>query len=114
FASLMKAEFAVNGITTVRACDAETAAHMLQEMTPRAIVLDLMLPGVQGEDLLAHWHSSGSALPIVVVTVKDLGPRDTEALEQAGAMAVLPKEAGAPQAAVALIIGALEAKAAGA
>jgi CheY-like chemotaxis protein len=110
FASLMKAEFAVNGISTVRACDAGTAAHMLQHMTPRALVLDLRLPGAQGEAFLAQWQSKGTPVPVVVVTVKDLGPRDVAALELAGAMAVLPKEAGAPQAAVALIVGALAVK----
>jgi CheY-like chemotaxis protein len=114
FASLMKAEFAVNGISTVRASDAETAAHMLLGMTPRAIVLDLKLPGVQGEDFLYQLHSKGTPLPLVVVTVKELAPREVQALEKAGAIAVLPKEAGAPQAAVALIVGSLAARAAGA
>jgi len=42
-----------------------------------------------------------------VLTVKNLGPGELSALETAGAMAVLPKEAGAPQAAVALIAEAL-------
>jgi nitrogen-specific signal transduction histidine kinase/CheY-like chemotaxis protein len=108
FASLLKAEFAANGTRTIRAADGETAAHMLKGMTPRAIVLDLKLPGVQGEDLLAGLvPSMGTLAPLVVLTVKDLSPAEVSALEAAGAMAVLPKEAGAPQAAVALILEAL-------
>jgi CheY-like chemotaxis protein len=108
FASLMKAEFAAQGLSTVRAPDAETAQHMLVGMTPAAIVLDLQLPGMQGEDFLARLRAGGaSSLPIVVVTVKNLQPAEISALEAAGAMAVLPKEAGAPQAAVALIAEAL-------
>jgi CheY-like chemotaxis protein len=108
FASLMKAEFAAGGISTIRAADAETAERILVDATPRAIVLDLMLPGLQGEELLARMHAAGGArVPVVVVTVKDLSRDEVSALEAAGAMAVLPKEAGAPQAAVALIVDAL-------
>jgi hypothetical protein len=42
-----------------------------------------------------------------VLTAKDLKPEDHSALDKSGAMAVLPKEAGAPQAAAALIAEAL-------
>lgn len=108
FASLMKAEFAAIGISTIRAADAETAERILADVTPRAIVLDLVLPGLQGEAFLDRMHREGGArLPVVVVTVKELSPDEASALEAAGAMAVLPKEAGAPQAAVALIVDAL-------
>jgi CheY-like chemotaxis protein len=108
FASLIKAEFDTLGFDTVRASDAETATHMLVETTPRAIVLDLILPGVQGEDFLANMRAGfGTRIPVVVMTGKNLGPKEMSALETAGAMAVLPKEAGAPQAAVALIAEAL-------
>jgi CheY-like chemotaxis protein len=108
FASLIKAEFATMGLSTLRAADAETAQHMLAETPPRAIVLDLRLPGLQGEDFLTHMRAGfGTRLPVVVLTSKDLGPEEISALESAGAMAVLPKEAGAPQAALALIAEAL-------
>lgn len=108
FASLMKAEFAAQGISTVRAADAETAELMLIDLTPRAIILDLALPGMQGEDFLGRMHARrGVHPPVVVLTVKYLGVDEIAALEVAGAVAVLPKEAGAPQAAVALIAEAL-------
>ncbi|MDQ6877431.1 MAG: ATP-binding protein [Candidatus Dormibacteraeota bacterium] len=108
FASLVKAEFATQGFATVRAPDAETAERLLVAMTPAAIVLDLQLPGIQGEDFLNRLRAGGAShLPVVVVTVKNLQPGEISALEAAGAMAVLPKEAGAPQAAVALIAEAL-------
>jgi CheY-like chemotaxis protein len=108
FAGLIKAEFATLGFSTVRASDAETAQHLLVETTPRAVVLDLRLPGLQGEDFLAHMRAGfGTSLPVVVITAKNLAREEISALESAGAMAVLPKEAGAPQAAVALIAEAL-------
>ncbi len=108
FASLLKAEFAAEGLSTVRAADAETAERLLADMTPLAIVLDLALPGLQGEDFLARmWAVGGARLPVVVLTMKNLRPDQISALELTGATAVLPKEAGAPQAAVALITRAL-------
>lgn len=108
FARLMKAEFGAQGLSTIRAADAETAEHMLEAMTPRAILLDLILPGLQGEDFLARRPPGGDRRPsVVVLTGKNLSPAEVSALEAAGAMAVLPKEAGAPQAAVALIAEAL-------
>jgi len=104
FASILKVEFAAQGLSTVRAADAETAERLLLDMAPRAIVLDLALPGLQGEDFLARmWAGGGKRLPVVVLTVKNLDPDEISALEAEGAIAVLPKEAGAPQAAVALI-----------
>jgi CheY-like chemotaxis protein len=108
FAGILKAEFAANGLGTVRAADAETAERLLADMTPRAIVLDLALPGLQGEDFLARMFARGGPrIPMVVVTVKNLEPAEISALESKGAIAVLPKEAGAPQAAVDLITEAL-------
>jgi CheY-like chemotaxis protein len=108
FASLLRAEFATFGLSAVRASDAETAKHVLAETTPRAIVLDLRLPGLQGEDFLDDVRAGfGTRLPVVVMTAKDLTPEEISALEIAGAMAVLPKEAGALQAAVALIAEAV-------
>lgn len=103
FASLMKREFAAHGLSTVRADDAETAEHLLVEMTMRAIILDLALPGLQGRDFLAHLWASSTRLPVVVLTVQNLEPVEISALETMGAIAVLPMEAGTPQAAVALI-----------
>jgi len=108
FASLIRAELATLGFSTVRASDAETAQHMLVEAPPRAVILDLVLPGLQGEEFLALLHAGlGVHLPIVVLTSKSLELDEISALENAGAIAVLPKEAGGPQAAVALIAQAL-------
>jgi nitrogen-specific signal transduction histidine kinase/CheY-like chemotaxis protein len=108
FATLLKAEFAAEGLASVRAADAETAERLLVDTTPLAIVLDLALPGLQGEDFLARlWSVGGARLPVVILTMKTLNASQISVLEHTGATAVLPKEAGAPQAAVALIVGAL-------
>ncbi len=108
FAGILKAEFAARGLSTVRAADAETAERLLLDTPPRAIVLALALPGLQGEEFLARiWARAGKRLPVVVWTMKSLEPDEISMLEAEGALAVLPKEAGAPQAAVTLITEAL-------
>ena len=108
YAKLLKAEFAAVGLDTIRAADAETAERLLVDTTPRAVVLDLWLPGLQGEDLLGRIRTGFRAkVPVVMLTAKDLKSGELSTLEKSGAMAVLPKEAGGPQAAAALIAEAL-------
>jgi len=108
FARHMKAELATHGLTTIRADDAETAERLLVMFTPRAIVLDLAPPGLGAEDFLAGIGARGwPALPVVALTVKEMTQREISAFERSGVTAVLPKEAGAPQAAATLIAHAL-------
>jgi CheY-like chemotaxis protein len=107
YARLIKAELANRGFSSVRAADAETAEHVLLQLAPRAIILDLGLPGLQGEAFLDRLAAAGARLPTVALTRKNLRPEEVSSLETRGVDAVLPKEAGAPQAAVALIARAL-------
>ena len=112
FARLLQEQFVSRGMTSIRAADAETAERLLQAgMKPRAVIADLVLPGVQGEEFVARLGSDpANAVPVVVLTVKSFGPAEVTALEKVGVTAVLPKEAGATQAAVTLITDALVTK----
>jgi PAS domain S-box-containing protein len=109
FARVLEAEFANRGLTAVWASDAETAEHLMQASPqPRALVVDLKLPGLQGEDFIARLRAQhGNDLPIVVMTVKNLSMSEIVSLQRTGVTAVLPKEAGAPQAAVSVVAEAL-------
>jgi CheY-like chemotaxis protein len=78
-------------------------------MKARAVVADLMLPGVQGEEFVTRLGAD-PAVPVLVLTVKNLAPKEISALEKVGVTAVLPKEAGSSQAAVSLITKALVPK----
>jgi two-component system, sensor histidine kinase len=112
FARLLQEQFVARGMTTVRTADAETAERLLREgMKPRAVVADLVLPGVQGEEFVTRLGADGAAVPVLVLTVKNLAPAEISVLEKVGVTAVLPKEAGASQAAVSLITEALVPKA---
>lgn len=109
YARLLQTQFVARGMTTVRTADAETAERLLKQgMKPRAVVSDLVLPGLQGEEFVTRLAADrGSAVPVLVLTVKSLAPAEISALEKAGVTAVLPKEAGATEAAVTLITDAL-------
>jgi PAS domain S-box-containing protein len=112
YARLLQEQFVARGLTAVRAADAETAQRLLKEgMKPRAVVTDLVLPGLQGEEFLTKLGADHDiAVPVLVLTVKNLAPAEISALEKVGVTAVLPKEAGASQAAVGLISEALAPK----
>jgi PAS domain S-box-containing protein len=113
FARMLQEQFVARGMTTVRTADAETAQRLLREgMKPRAVVTDLVLPGVQGEEFLTKLGADAviAAVPLLVLTVKNLAPAEISALEKVGVTAVLPKEAGASLTAVSLITEALVPK----
>lgn len=65
-----------------QASDAQQALEHLSLEAPCMVVLDLMLPGMDGFQLLAHLseHPTWSRLPVVVVTARDLTPEDRERL----------------------------------
>jgi PAS domain S-box-containing protein len=114
FERLLREQFTAGGLTTVRASDAETAERLLKQgLRPRAFVVDLLLPGVQGEELVTKLGlDRDDSIPVVVLTVKTLADAEVSALGRAGVTAVLAKEAGGTEAAVALICRALASKAA--
>ena len=103
-ARVLSCELNARNLTSVWACDAETAAKLIQAGAPHAIVLDLKLPGISGEDFLAGLRKQGgTGVPVVVLTHMSLEPKELRSLNGLGVLAVLPKEAGAPQAAATLI-----------
>ena len=93
FARLLEAEFANREISTVWAASAEEAAAQLASQLPKAVILDLLLPGAQGEEFLRGLNQlKGYALPVIVVTVKDLTQSERIALGQLHVQAILRKE----------------------
>ena len=102
FADLVGAELETRGLTSMWAADAETASRMV--LKARAIVLDLVLPGLTGEKFLQQLQTTrGVTVPVVVVTLKDLDPAESLALQKAGVMAVLRKGPGTAAAAANLM-----------
>jgi CheY-like chemotaxis protein len=108
FAHLLEAELSARGLTSVWAPDAETAEHLMITNGARAIVLDLLLPGLSGEAFLERLRAKyGAGIPVVVVTLKDLDISESLALQKLGVTAVLRKGPGIAEAAANFVAKAL-------
>jgi len=108
FAYLLEAELLARGVSSVWAADAETADQLMTDKTPRAVVLDLLLPGLQGDAFLLRLRAiHGVAIPVVVVTLKDLDLEEGLILQKAGVTAILRKGPGMAESAADLIVRAL-------
>ncbi|HSP10098.1 MAG TPA: ATP-binding protein [Candidatus Dormibacteraeota bacterium] len=109
FAQLLEAEFSARGLSSMWAADAETAERLVATATPRAVVLDLVLPGLSGEEFLMRLRASlGADLPVVVVTVKNLDQAATLLLQKAGVTAILRKGPGSAEATATMIAQSLK------
>ena len=96
----------------VWASDGETAEDLWRDGKAKAIVMDLRLPGVQGEDLLARLRANhGPHVPVVVVSVKSLEAAETMGLQKSGVTAILRKGAGTTKEAAELVAQGLVAQA---
>ena len=111
FADLLAAELAARGLSSIWAADAETAERLMRKQMPRAVVLDLLLPGLPGEAFLQRLRAGyGLGIPVVVVTVKDLDTAESLSLQRAGVTGVLQKGPGMAETAANVIATALIAE----
>ena len=66
--ALLAAAFRRYGITTEEAEDGEIAISKLQTHSYDVIVLDLMMPKVNGVEVLAFMTENGLATPVIVIS----------------------------------------------
>lgn len=78
------------GITPALASDGRAARRALDAGAPDVMVLDLMLPGVDGWDLIRHARRTAPRLPIIVVTART-NERDRVEVLSLGADDVMAK-----------------------
>jgi len=58
-----------DGYTTLEAGDGEDARHLIETGNPSLVVLDVMLPGVDGLEL-CRWIRNRSDLPVIMLTAR--------------------------------------------
>jgi CheY-like chemotaxis protein/anti-sigma regulatory factor (Ser/Thr protein kinase) len=70
------------GYTVIEAENGRAAFERLRDISPSVILLDLMMPEVDGFEFVAEFrrHEPWRAIPIVVVTAKDLTHEDRDRL----------------------------------
>ena len=70
------------GYTVVEANNGRAALDRLRETVPGVVLLDLMMPEMDGFDFVAAVRADAAwrSVPIVVITAKDLSPEDHERL----------------------------------
>jgi DNA-binding response OmpR family regulator len=110
FARLLEAELDNRGLSSVWVASAEEALEQLKNETPRAVVLDLLLPGAHGEAFLQTLRQRhGWGLPVIVVTVKDLSQPEQLALNQLKVTSILRKQPAVGAAAADVVEAAVRA-----
>jgi PAS domain S-box-containing protein len=109
FAHLLKEEFAVRGYSTAWMPSAEAALQELATIRPRAVVLDLALPGLSGEACVRRLRELPEGdLPVVVVTGQEVAPAAERLPAELRVLAVYRKGPSAARAAAGTVARALE------
>jgi PAS domain S-box-containing protein len=87
------------GYTVLEAENGRAALERLRDTTPGVILLDLMMPEMDGFDVVAtlRAHESWRTIPVVVVTAKDLSLEDRQRLS-GSVRAILQKGASSRDA----------------
>ena len=71
------------GFRTDRAADGPEALRKAQALAPDALVLDMMLPGLGGYEVMRQLQASGHGdIPIVVVTGRQMDPNGIKLIRQ--------------------------------
>jgi DNA-binding response OmpR family regulator len=81
-----------DGLDVAWSADGADLAGLIRSGRPDAVILDLMLPGRSGLDLLAEMKADPATrdIPVMMLTAKGQG-RDRQAAERAGAQDFMTK-----------------------
>ena len=67
----IKDELEYEGYTVYQAEDAEQGFRTIKNRTPDLIILDIMLPDMDGYEVCKRLRSGGNKTPIIILTVRD-------------------------------------------
>lgn len=82
--------FEDKGFDVVRRTDGISALDCLEQVAPDVILIDLMMPQMNGQECIRHIRSRGVKIPIVAFTALD-DPEIHKEASDAGANLVLTK-----------------------
>jgi DNA-binding response OmpR family regulator len=58
----------IRGIQAETATDGETALKMIEENPPQVVVLDVMMPGIGGIEILQRMKAQNLQIPVILLT----------------------------------------------
>ena len=58
----------IRGIQAETATDGETALKMIEENPPQVVVLDVMMPGLGGIEILQRMNAQNLQIPVILLT----------------------------------------------
>jgi two-component system response regulator MprA/two-component system response regulator TrcR len=70
-ARLLQLELEHRGLSVRCVYDGSEALAAVEEFTPDAIILDILLPGMDGEQILQRLRRQGDATPVIMLTARD-------------------------------------------
>lgn len=74
-ARLLQLELGHRGLEVQCVANGSLALDAVDDFRPDAVILDIMLPGIDGESLLQRLRLGGSTLPVIMLMARDT-PRD--------------------------------------
>lgn len=87
---VLRINLASAGLEPILAGDGRTAIARVLSERPDAVLLDVMLPGIDGWQVLEELHAHGDPAPVVVCSAKK-NAEDMERAYRLGAWQYLPK-----------------------
>ncbi len=88
------------GFATSEVSNGDDALSLARTSRPAMMVLDLMMPGTNGFDVIRKIRAESMGIPVLVLTGKDLTPEETELLRE-GITSVVQKNGSAIESVVA-------------
>jgi len=87
---VLRVNLSAAGLEPLLAADGRTAVERVRSERPDAVLLDVMLPGVDGWQVLQELHAMGDPVPVVVCSAKK-DPADIQRALTLGAADYLVK-----------------------
>lgn len=87
---VLRVNLTAAGLEPILAGDGRTAVSRIEAERPDAVLLDVMLPGIDGWHVLEQLHQMGDPVPVVVCSAKK-NPEDMAKAEELGAVAYVVK-----------------------
>lgn len=87
---ILRVNLTAAGLEPILAGDGRTAIGRIEAERPDAVLLDVMLPGIDGWQVLEQLHDLGDPVPVVVCSAKR-NPEDMARAEALGAVAYVIK-----------------------